>query len=383
MSSLDTAPALHVGPPREAFLSDDWFQRDLEAVFLPRWQFVGHADQLPEPGSFVTFVIGDNEIVVCRRNDGGLGAYHNFCRHRGHRLVTDPQGTMRRNLTCPYHGWTFSKDDGSCLSATRMPKDFDRCAWALRTVWVEEFHGLVFVCLSEERPEAIGVAAASLLSPGEGIGGYDLDGLRLAVSSEFLVEANWKVVKENDDECYHCALNHPELSQTYDPWAGMTVAEGDEGLDDQWTIKEWALIELGRQYSSKKLCAIPMPRKDGDPSFDSEEVQFFWMAAGHMIFINDYARICSFVPLAPERTLVRQWWLVDREAEEGRDYDRDDLMYLFEVTSQQDKALCEEVQRGLRMPRYTPGPLNLDHQSPAAAFYRWYEQTLGSFDNSR
>ena len=31
-----------------------------------------------------------------------------------------------------------------------------------------------------------------------------------------LVEkANWKLVMENARECYHCAVNHPELSVTF------------------------------------------------------------------------------------------------------------------------------------------------------------------------
>lgn len=374
MTSLDKPPTAHVGPPREAFLSQEWFQRDLDAVFLPRWHLAAHADELREPGAFVTFNLGAHEVIVSRRRDGGLSAYHNFCRHRGYRLVGEPRGTLRRNITCQYHGWTFSKDDGGCLSATRMPEDFDRSQWGLRTAWVEEFHGLVFVSLAAEKPESVAVGAAPLMSAGGGFGGYRLENTKVAASNEFLVQANWKVVKENDDECYHCTLNHPELSATYDPWSGMTVA-AERGLDDQWTVKDWALIELGHQYSQGRVCDIPLPRTDGPGSFDAQDIQFLWMVTGHMILVNDYARICTLIPVGPEQTLVRQWWLVAEDAVEDRDYDRAKLMHLFEVTSFQDKALCEQVQRGVRMPNYTPGPLNLDHQSPAAAFYRWYAQT--------
>lgn len=82
--------------------------------------------------------------------------------------------------------------------------------------------------------------------------------------------------------------------------------------------------------------------------------------------------------LAPDRTLLTQHWLVHKDAEEGKDYDLETLTRLFDVTMMQDKALCEEVQRGLNMRRYTPGPLNPHHQSPAAAFYRWYENRLAA-----
>jgi Rieske 2Fe-2S family protein len=368
-------PELHLGPSREQFISVEWHERDLDVVFRPRWQFVGHADEIDEPGSFMTYALAGDEVVICRRADGGLNAFHNFCRHRGHRLVTDSHGKLRRNLTCPYHGWTYSKEDGACLAATRMPEGFDRRGWSLYPAWVEEFHKLVFVCVAEEKPVSIKQATAGLLTPEGGFGGYDLDAMKLAASTEFVVEANWKVVKENDDECYHCALNHPELIKGYDPWNGPTVSSGS-GLEDQWTTREWELLELGLQQSASRVCAIPSARTDGDGDVDAQDVQFFWFASGHVILTRDHTWIWSIVPLGPEQTLVRQWWLVAPEAQLTRDYERDSLMHLFNTTMRQDQRLCEEVQRGLRMHRYTPGPLNLGHQSPAAAFYRWYEENV-------
>jgi phenylpropionate dioxygenase-like ring-hydroxylating dioxygenase large terminal subunit len=379
MSLLDVTPAQHFGPPRESFFDPTWFERDLDAVFVPRWHFAGHVDELAEPGAYFLYTIGRYEVIVCRRSDGGIAAYHNFCRHRGYRLVTERRGKLRRNLACGYHGWTFARDSGDCLSATRMPEGFDLCEWSLRRAWVEDFHGLVFVCLAETAPEPVASAAAHLLDSTGGVSGYDLDRMRVAATDEWTIKANWKVVKENDDECYHCALNHPELARSYDPWSGMTVSGGaDADLDAQWTTKDWAKIELGRVYTQGRVCEIPLPRTDGPGRFDAEEVQIFWLAGGHVIFVNDYARLSSFVPLGPELTLVQYWWFVDKDAVEGRDYDRANLMELLNVTSQQDTGLCEEVQRGVRMPAYTPGPLNLEHQTPAAAFYRWYERQLAS-----
>jgi len=379
MSSLDAAPALHLGPPREAFYDPSWFERDLETIFIPRWQFAGHIDDLAEPGAYFKYVIGQNEVIVCRRSDGGLVAYHNVCRHRAYRLVQERQGKLRRNVTCGYHGWSYSREDGACVSATRMPEGFDRCAWGLHRVWVEDFRGLVFVCLAEEPPESIATAAAPLLDAAGGLSGYDMDGMRVAATEEWMVNANWKVVKENDDECYHCALNHPELARSYDPWSNMSANEGEEpDLDAQWTTEDWAKNELGSVYTQGRICEIPMPRTDGPGTFDAEEVQLFWLAGGHIIFINDYARLSSFIPIGPEQTLQQYWWFVAKDAVEGRDYNREDLMELLGTTSRQDIRLCEEVQRGLRMPSYTPGPLNLDHQAPIAAFYRWYEEQLAS-----
>lgn len=81
-------------------------------------------------------------------------------------------------------------------------------------------------------------------------------------------------------------------------------------------------------------------------------------------------------PLGPDRTELRQYWFVAKEADEGKDYDRDNLMALADVTMQEDRELCELVQRGMNNPAYTPGPLNRIHQAYQAGFYTWYAQEM-------
>jgi phenylpropionate dioxygenase-like ring-hydroxylating dioxygenase large terminal subunit len=370
--------ALEFGSSRDHFLSPEWHHRDLESVFRPRWQFVGHKDELPNPGSYITFRLGDDEVLVCRASDDHFRAYYNFCRHRGHRLGTQDHGEFLRNIKCQYHGWAYSKDDGSCLSATRMHPEFDKSNWGLRQAWVEEFHGLIFVSFAEEEPTSVAGLTNQIIADDAGIHGYDLDRMKLAASSQFEVDANWKVVKENDDECYHCALNHPELIVGYNPWHGPTVVEDLDAPQHMWTSDEWALLEIGFQQSASQVCAIPSPRVNGGGDFEAQDVQLFWQPSGHLILQSDHAWIWSITPLGPERTLVRQWWLVADDAQEGKDYEVGPLTELFDITMRQDKELCEQVQRGIRMRFYTPGPLNPRYQSPAAAFYRWYERCLRS-----
>jgi Rieske 2Fe-2S family protein len=35
--------------------------------------------------------------------------------------------------------------------------------------------------------------------------------LKVAAQEELIDQANWKLVMENNRECYHCESNHPEL----------------------------------------------------------------------------------------------------------------------------------------------------------------------------
>lgn len=367
---------LDVGTAREHFVAPESFARDLATVFRPAWHFVGHASELATPGAFVTFRLGDEEAIICRGADTGLRAYHNFCPHRGHRLCTTERGELRRNIVCPYHGWAFSRDAGDCVSAVRMNEDFDRAQYGLQKAWVEDFHGLIFVSFADERPVPVSEATGEMNPDPAGIAGYDVRGMKVAAIIHHEFAANWKILRENDDECYHCLINHPELIEGYDPWAGFTVIDDLDSPRPMWTSDDWALLELGTTYKAKQVCALPAPRTDGREGFDNQDIQFFWQPSGHVVLQRDHAWMWNIMPLAPDRTRLTQHWLVHKDAVEGKDYDLDTLTKLFNVTMLQDKALCEEVQRGLRMRRYTPGPLNPHHQSPAAAFYRWYESRL-------
>ena len=317
----------------------------------------------------MTFALGDDEVVICRGADMTIGAFYNFCPHRGHRLCTEERGQIKRNFICPYHGWAFSKESGACVSATKMNEDFDRSEYGLRQAWVEDFNGMVFVSPSI-------LDFTKNLAVGAGIGGYDVRRMKVAATIKIEFAANWKLLRENDDECYHCLINHPELIEGYDPWHGFTVVEDLDNPQHLWTNDEWALLELGNTYAAKPVCKIPAPRADGKDGSESQDIQFFWQPSGHVVLQRDHAWMWLIRPLGPERTLLTQHWLVDENAVEGQDYDVPTLTSLFNVTMMQDKSLCEEVQRGLKMRPYVSGPFNPHHQSPAAAFYRWYQRCL-------
>jgi len=369
------------GPPREAYLDAAQFADDLRWVFAPRWHYVAHAGQLQGPGSFVTRALGFDEVVVMRTGIGELRAFANVCPHRGHRLITSADGVLtRRSIICPYHGWAFSRDDGTCLAATRMPQDFDRSPYSVSTVWLEEYCGLVFVCVAEESPTPIHEEMRRLgqLGPdGEGLlAGFDVGRMKVAASISYDIEANWKVVVENDDECYHCALNHPELVANYDPWGGMTVVGDDAGQDDLWTAHDWAVVHVGARQSPDQLCALPSPRGRRSGGAPDSDISVTWQPSGHIVLLQDHAWLWNIFPLSAGRTRLHQEWLVHEDAHEGRDFSVPKLTWLFSTTMEQDKELCEQVQRGISNPRYRPGPLNPSHQAPAATFYSWYARSL-------
>ena len=69
-------------------------------------------------------------------------------------------------------------------------------------------------------------------------------------------------------------------------------------------------------------------------------------------------------------------WLVDSQAEQGRDYDLEKLLPFWLLTAQQDWAICANQQRGVNSHAYTPGPLSTYKEYNLERFLRWYVQEM-------
>ena len=175
------------------------FAAEMERVFARNWVMVGHVSQVAEPGTVVTAAVGDESVLVA--NDGGvLRAMYNVCQHRGHQLVTSER-TLLDRITCPYHAWTYGLD-GRLLHA-RGENVGDICVPGVR---LETQGGFMYVNLD---PGAVPLAEAAAGVEDELLGLVpDCAQRVLAARNTHEVRANWKVVVENYNECYHCPNVH-------------------------------------------------------------------------------------------------------------------------------------------------------------------------------
>jgi phenylpropionate dioxygenase-like ring-hydroxylating dioxygenase large terminal subunit len=123
-----------------------------------------------------------------------------------------------------------------------------------------------------------------------------------------------------------------------------------------------------------EVCIRPMPRQDASRPIVTWGG--FWEPGIGLNLHPDYAWAYAPTPIGPARTELRQYWMVARDAEEGVDYDVEKLTEIWDITMRQDRNLCENVQRGIEMPAYRPGPLNRVHQGGIAGFYAWYRQQI-------
>ena len=183
------------------------------------------ACEIPQTGNFVTMQVGDYAIVIVRGADGMIRAFHNACRHRGSRVCTAHKGSAPK-LVCPYHQWTYELD-GRLLYARDMGPDFDAAKHGLKPVACEEAAGVVYVCLADEPPsiEPFLETRTATLRP------HQLNEAKVAFESTIIENGNWKLVIENNRECYHCAGAHPGALPHLPRPAGASPRMDESGGD--------------------------------------------------------------------------------------------------------------------------------------------------------
>jgi Rieske 2Fe-2S family protein len=381
------------------YTSQEVFDLDQELVFGRHWLFVATEAELAEPGDFVTVDVGRSSVIIVRDDDEEVRALHNVCRHRGSRLLEDRCGAVG-NLVCPYHQWTY-RTDGSLVFAESQPAGFDKSRFGLKPVHLRTVGGLVFICLADEPPEDFEEVAAVIqpyLAP------YRLHEAKVAHQSDIVEEGNWKLVMENNRECQHCDVSHPELLDAYFPFnryseddvtprlrplfelfqaatarlesvcaASNFPRETHRQLDNRPTgfqVSHWALAGAGASMGpggapvSRKMMGDITDTQFGDMSVHLQPNSWFHL-------LSDHAIVFSVLPLSPDRTLVRSTWLVHRDAVEGVDYDLDKLTLVWRATNDQDRTLVEKAQRGASDPAYEPGPYSLV-EDDVEAFVSWY-----------
>ena len=163
-----------------------------------------------------------------QRRDGELHAAYNVCRHRGSQLCPVEPGAGTRPATaagalrCPYHSWTYDLD-GQLLKAPHTERGRRRPGGVLAAPGRGRRLG--------------GLRASSTSTPGERRDSLDdavaAPARRLAQLPHgrpghravltYDVAANYKVLAENYNECYHCGPVHPELTRLVPAFAGGGV----------------------------------------------------------------------------------------------------------------------------------------------------------------
>ena len=132
--------------PKEAYTSQEWYDKEQTLIFNKTWRFAGLIEDVKEAGDYITVQAGLSNILIVRGRDQRLRAFHNLCRHRGVQLLR-AVGKKQKAITCPYHDWTYSLN-GELINVpeeeTEFP-DIDKCKFHLHKASVDIWRGMIFV----------------------------------------------------------------------------------------------------------------------------------------------------------------------------------------------------------------------------------------------
>jgi choline monooxygenase len=338
-TGYDPDPARSWSLRAEAYTERRWADADVAGILARSWQWICHVERLRDRGSYVSATVAGMPVAVVRGRDGELRAFYNVCKHRAHELLSG-SGTTR-NIVCPYHAWTYGLD-GNLKAARRADRmeSFDMGEVCLEPVLVEEFGGMVYVNL-DTAATPLGEQAADLA---EEIAFWapDVAALTHAKRLSYDVATNWKNVIDNFLECYHCHIAHKEFVDlvdmdtyeviTHGIWSSH-FAEAGKHANAAYDVSGASVTEHAVWWLWPNTCLLRYPGR-----------------GNFMVF--------QVVPDGPERTL--ETWDFYLESTELDEAEKESVRYIDDVLQQQDIALVESVQRGMRTPAFDQGRIVFD-----------------------
>jgi len=360
----------------QRFYTDpDIYDLEIERIVSRSWIMAGHVSELPNTGDFKVVAIAHESIILVRGSDGEINAFANVCRHRGSLVCLEASGNTKK-FSCPYHGWMYGID-GNLMAARSMADGFDKSAHSLNKVAVDTIGGLILVCLGDN-PASLEKARNDLAEP---MAMFGFDNLKLAAYKSYDIDANWKLSIENYAECYHCATAHPEYAQMHtltvddkkrDRVQGHMFEKmeacGLRNIELDFTDTQVPAGEFGYAYSRTALFEGYLTgSREGKPvapllgdlkDYDGGASDFGLGGFSFLLAYSDHVVCYVFTPVDLNNSKCEIYWLVRGDAQEGKDYDVEELTWLWDVTTHADKTIIVNNSKGVHSQFYKPGPFS-------------------------
>jgi Rieske 2Fe-2S family protein len=382
--------------PRVFYKDPSIFLHDMRHFVMAHWHCAGHTSMVPNAGDFFTIEIGGESIIIVRGQDRQIRALVNVCRHRGSRVCTEKQGTAKNGaFQCPYHAWTYDCS-GALLRARLTPEEFNKDDYGLKQVALRESQGVLFITFSGQPLDFRHVEESFARSARI----YGWADAKVAARHMYLIDANWKLVTENYQECYHCGPAHQEYSRRHvfarpqaqreEPDAAMARRDAELGIaltdvdcfaEDSEPGQECAdccrsaMLDGFLTGSRDGKAVAPLMGdfrgKDFDGGFSFLDVG----PTSNFVAYPDYGLIYRTIPISVDKTAFELLWLVNADAVEGEDYREEELVWMWDYTSKEDKKIIELNQAGVNSAFFEPGPY-APMEADAARYIHWYVATL-------
>jgi Rieske 2Fe-2S family protein len=323
--------------PGSQYLNDDHFGLERDAIFHREWFCAGRCEGLEDKGEYRAInILGESLILVCDEQ-GTIRGFNNVCRHRGAELiradgVAEQCGSFNAGIRCPYHSWNY-RLDGTLHSTPHI--EIDKSDKNLHRVDVDTWGGYVFVRVVPGEQ----TLAEMLGEIPERIRRYPMEQLRVGHRIDYSVAANWKVVLENYNECYHCAGVHPELCKVVPAFrqGGGTGLDWDRGIPQREGTNTFTL--------SGTTNRAPFPELDDDETVRHKGE----LAYPNLMLSLSMDHVASFTlwPRAPGHTDIVCEFLFHPDEMAKDDFNPADAVEFWDLVNQQDWDICASVQRGM------------------------------------
>lgn len=333
--------------PSDAYLTPGEWASDKAAILTREWFCAALECDIPEPGDSIVLDIAGESVIVVRTRDGELRAHYNVCRHRGARICDDQSnarwgvslagGVIGNVIRCPYHGWAYGLD-GALLAAPELARDpgFDKAKFGLYPVAVATWGGFVFLNLT---PDGAPDFATTLGEAPGRLRNYPLADLRPARVIQYDVQANWKLLLENYNECYHCAPVHPELCDIVPAFRerGGIHLDWAEGIPHRDGATTYTMSGTTTRAPFPGLSEPEKIRHKGELLYPNLMLSV----------ASDHVAAFLLWPEAADRTRVDCHFLFHKDEMARGDFDASDAVTFWDIVNRQDWAVCERVQRGM------------------------------------
>jgi choline monooxygenase len=335
--------------PAPWYVDQRLFDLERRTVFSRSWQMVGRADQLSEPGQYITREIAGEPILIIRGADRVLRGFYNVCRHHAAAVVTEPEGRAQ-NLRCPYHGWTYTIE-GQLKGATDLAGicNFDRASNGLVPVQAAVWENWVFVKLDRGGASLEEFLGADFVEQVRPVG---LKKLYWTERRHYTLGCNWKVFVDNYlDGGYHVPHLH-------------------KGLDSVLDYSQYA-IDLGQRFCLQSS-PITVDRAEAQTGAvrKGSRALYYWVYPNLMINwyegMMDTNLVC---PRGIDRTeVIFDFYFADTSGP-AMQHNLASIEVADRIQNE-DVAICESVQRGLGSRAYVAGRLSVRREAGEHLFHK-------------
>ena len=317
------------------YTDDAFFAREIERIFKPGWQFVGHVDEIPNLGDTLVVDTVSGSSLVVRSVEGQILAFANACRHRATRLKNDA-GNCRK-FVCPYHAWSYDLN-GDLRAAPGMQavENFSLADYSLEARRLEIWGGFIFINHQNSSPallETLGDLPSRMAQ-------YRLDEMQFVRGVQFEVRGNWKLIIENSLEAYHTGIVHKNT----------VGAQGSESVKSKG---EWDALYVFND-PDKSIATLPgekvsMPFIDGLNSTALSGTYFTVIyPCLQIVFSQDCLWWLDIKPIGVNRSSVTLGSCFPRSTVQLPDFEKRVRPYYqrWDETFEEDKIIAEAQQLG-------------------------------------